>query len=306
MNEGHMLLHQDASANASENRFDRFEKFARFFHDVLDRPDPLRDADCRESYREYVPSHYKHLFHPGNRGLSSRQLTWLRRLTPLLNLPAGATILDVGGGYGFDSIFLASCGYNLVFCELTNHHIGVCELLKEYWEEEFGPLNVRCVLAQRSSGFVERVQANCEAIGTVDAVILDEVAHHVEPVDDVFALCAGVLPKGGEIFLLEPNFWSLATQAFFFRRRGFRTVEARVDGDTGEHYLYGNEHLRTHSRWKRIAETAGFRLRDTSYVVPYFMNSRSAYQARWRTAVQKLPVVKNLAATHVTLHFEKD
>ncbi|MDG2149347.1 MAG: methyltransferase domain-containing protein [Planctomycetota bacterium] len=321
MDDGHAMLQVDSSSSVSKSgldaldaldaldvrdAFERFEQFAHFFHELLDGPDPLREADCRESYREYVPSHYKHLFQPGKSGLSNRQLTWLRRLTPLLNLPPGTTILDMGGGYGFDSIFLASCGYEMVFCELTSHHIGVCELLKRRWEQEFGPLDLRCVLARRSSGHAERVQATCEAIGKVNAVVLDEVAHHIEPVEDVFSLCASVLPKDGKIFLLEPNFWNFGTQAFFFRRRGFRTVEPRVDEDTGEAYLYGNEHLRTHGRWKQLAEQAGFRLCDTSYIVPYFMHSQPAYHARWRAVAQKIPVFKSLAATHLTLHFEKE
>jgi len=300
---GTVRMRDAVEASSPDPHVDRLARFVRFFCTVMQQPDPLRDADCRESYREYVPRYYQRLFGPGVDGLSGRHLEWLERLLPVLDLPPGATVLDCGGGYGLDSIFLAACGYDVVSFELTRHHIGVCRYLQGLWEQAFGALRLRCVLAVRSGGPAERLRANAAAIGAVDAVLLDEVAHHVEPVRDLFALCAAVLPRGGALFLLEPNFWSPIAQAHFFRTRGLRTVEPRVDEETGERYRYGNEHIRPRRTWQRLAADAGFRLRGARYIVP--SRTRAPAPARWRTALQTLPLVKSVAATHVTLHFEK-
>jgi hypothetical protein len=50
--------------------------------------------------------------------------------------------------------------------------------------------------------------------------MLHEVAHHIEPVEPLFAMCAAVLPPGGWLFLLEPNWFSPLVQLHFLRARG--------------------------------------------------------------------------------------
>jgi SAM-dependent methyltransferase len=294
-----------AAERAFEQHFDCFERFVLFFCTVLQRPDPLRQAACRESYRHYVPHYYRRVFGPGIDRLSRRHLAWLRRLAPVLTLPAGARVLDCGGGYGLDAIFLAACGYEVVFFELTPHHIGVCEYFRHCWESAYGSLQIRSVLASRLADRRAATRADTGAIGIVDAVLLDEVAHHVEPVADLFSFCAGVLRAGGELFLLEPNCFSPVVQAHFVRTRGMSTVVMQVDEQTGERRPYGNEHIRSCGHWQRLASAAGLRLRGVTYVVPYWMGSRDSAVAAWRRRLERAPIVRSLAATHVTLRFEK-
>ena len=278
----------------SDPRFDLFTKFVAFFCDFFSRPEPLADVPCRDSYKEYVPRYYRGVF-TGVRGVNRRHLQWFRRLSPVLSLAPGSTIVDWGGGYGLDSIFLAACGYKVVFYELTLSHIAICEHLKAQFEAETGlTLDLRCILKDG---------AGDEPFGEVDAVMLDEVAHHVEPVEELFAKARSVLKPGGALFLLEPNFWNPLTQAYFFRVRGFRTVLELVDERTGKPYLYGNEHIRPVHVWTRISRRAGFHLAATEAVVPWRMRTARQMRTWWRRAAEHVPGIRHLLASHFTFVF---
>ena len=272
--------------------FAAFERFSAFFCELFSRPGFLEGAACRDSYKEYVPQYYGNVFGKGLNPLSPRHLKWFRRLTPLFALPRGSSILDCGGGYGVDSIFLASLGYNIVFYEITPHHIGVARWLAERFGERFGTLPIRFVLAGK------------DATPTgLDAVLLNEVAHHIEPAQRVFDMSAAMLRPGGHLFLLEPNFFCPLIQAFFFRVRGFRTVVLTLNEETGEEYLQGNEHIRPIFVWNRHARAAGFSLSAAEYVIPWFMRGFSPNPSCLRAALEHTPLVRDLIASHVTLHY---
>jgi SAM-dependent methyltransferase len=282
-----------------------FERFVDFYRELFRRPAPLRDAKCRDSYKAYVPKYYRKVFGPEVRGVGAVHYKWLRRLAPVLSLPRGARIVDIGGGYGFDSILLAALGYDLVFYELSPHHLAVCEHLTQQWQAQFGPLALRTVLRSKGGDPQELARKNASAIGQVDAVLLDEVAHHIEPTDELFRFCARVVRPGGRLFLLEPNFWSPVVQAVFFRVRGFRVVKELVDEDTGEKYQYGHEHIRTPSTWRKLAAAGGFELVGMNRVVPFGMRAAPSMFSPWRRALERTPFVRALLATHITFEFAR-
>jgi len=277
-----------------EAEFAAFVRFVQFFCEVFSEKEPLAAADCRDSYKEYVPKYYRHIFGPGLEKLTPRHLKWFRRLSPLFALPKGATLLDYGGGYGMDSIFLASLGYEVLFYEITPHHIGIAKALAARFGERFGVLNMRFVHAK-----------NDPQPTMIDAVMLDEVAHHIEPVERMFGTAADMLRPGGSLFLLEPNFLCPTVQLFFFRTRGFNVVDKRMDEETGEEYLWGNEHIRLVSDWTARARKFGFELRSTDYIVPWLMRGTSAQPSALRRSLEALPISRHLLGTHVTMRFAK-
>jgi SAM-dependent methyltransferase len=289
----------------SSERYALLDRFVACYSEVFSRPDPLAEANCRPSYKEYVPRYYSGMYGPGVSGVGGRHLKWLRRLAPLLSLPEGTRILDYGGGYGMDSIFLAACGYELRFFEITPHHIGVCEYLRSEWEQRWGPISIRPVLAAGAGSAAERRHANADAIGPVDVVLLDEVAHHIEPVSQLFELSADVLAPGGSLYLLEPNYWSVASQVYFLKVRGFNTVGTQTDDETGETYTYGNERLRSRARWAYLARQSGFRLRETAYVISFRLGSRGDAEAAWRLRSEQAPWIQSVMAQHLTMRLEK-
>lgn len=290
-------------AGCDEAALAAFGRFVDFYRDFFCRPNPLANARCRDSYKQYVPEYVGKYFGPKVEGLNGGHLKWLRRLAPILALPRESTIADIGGGYGFDSIFLASLGYEVVFYEMTPHHVAICEYLADEWQSKFGAFSLRTVMRSKLGDADEQARVNAEAIGQVDAALLDEVAHHVEPVDGLFQLCATIVRPGGRLFLLEPNYWSFLVQLFFFRVRGFSVVERRIDEDTGEPYLYGNENIRSPSTWTALAAAAGFRLARQNHVVPFGMNDAESLASMWRRTAEQLPVIRNLASTHITFEF---
>ena len=289
--------------NGFDRRFTMLEGFVRFFLDFFSRPNPLQDAKCRDSYKEFVPAYYAKLFGANVKGVTRHHLCWLRRLAPVLAMPPGSHIVDIGGGFGIDSIFLASLGYRVTFFEITPHHHGVCAFLRQRWEERFGALAIRPVLGRRIGDSPQSLDHNVAAIGRVDAVLLNEVAHHVEPVSALFRLCAAVASPG-RVFVLEPNFWNPIVQAFFLHARGIRTIGSVTDGYTGQPATVGLEHIRSPAHWRRLAEAAGFRLLNSVWLIPFGM--RTAEAGLWRQRAETMSLTRNLLATHVTLEFVHD
>jgi 2-polyprenyl-3-methyl-5-hydroxy-6-metoxy-1,4-benzoquinol methylase len=279
----------------TDTAFVAFERFSRGFCELISRPGLLEGAECRQSYKDHVPHYYGHLFGPRVNPLSSRHLNWYRRLRPLLSLPAGSSILDYGGGYGIDTIFLASLGYKVFFYEITPHHIGVARWFVEQLGEQLGPLSVNFVLGGKDPVPSE-----------LDGVLVKEVAHHIEPVQDVFDAAATMLRPGGHLFLLEPNFLCPVTQLYFFRVRGFRTVVRLVNEETGEEYEWGNEHIRPIRIWNRFASAAGFNLSSRYFVVPWFLRGPTPKPSLFRRGLEQIPLARHLIASHVTLDYVLD
>lgn len=268
-----------------------FSDFLLFFREEFAKPGFLDGVACSDGIRAYIPHYYRKTFGPGSTHLDGRQIKWFRRLRSLLRLPKGSTIIDYGGGFGLDSIFLASRGYKMVFFEINLDHVAVAEHFAARWRAERGPIELRSILGDRTG---------CKPLGDGDAVLLNEVAHHIEPVEGLFAKCATLLKPGGHVFLLEPNAWSPVAQVFFFKERGFKTTLWRTDESTGEPFLYGNEHIRFPGVWNRIACRCGFDLVKQEFVVPFGLKTPASLTAWWRRKLEKTPGVRMFAATHVT------
>lgn len=257
--------------------------------------DLLDTAECRRSYKDYFFSYYRSLLECPSTEMTRKQLAWYRKLIPLLQLTPGSNILDFGGGYGLDSIFLAMCGYRVYFYERTSHHIAICKCLKKNVEKEIGPLSIETVLA----GEGEDIWA-----GSMDAVVMNEVAHHIEPPGKAFEKCYHFLRPSGHFFLIEPNFFSPISQLYFLRVRGLKVVLKKTDPATGQAYLVGNEHLRSPFMWRAIAAKAGLRLCETTYVFSYQPGPACAWE-RTVAAVATSSPLKHLLATHMIYRFQK-
>ena len=213
----------------------------------------------------------------------------------MLALPAGSRVLDYGGGYGIDTIFLASRGFRMSLLEVTPHHLAICRHLASRYSEAVGPLDIEYLLGDRT---FETMPDH-----PLDAVFLNEVARHLEPPEDLFAHCARMLGPGGELFLLEPNSWNVLTQAYFFRVRGFQTVTQIKDEVTGKFHPYGKEHIRSRAGWTKLATGAGFDLAQAKYVTSCFQPSGSFQPGVFRAAMESLPGIRALLASHVSYSF---
>ncbi len=279
-----------------EAPFAAYERVIRFFCELYTEPGALAQllahVDCRESNKDFVSKKYRETFGPGVDGPTPRHVRWYRRMAPLFSLEQGASILDYGGGYGIDAIFLAALGYEVLLYEVTPNQLAIARAFAERFATREGKLAIRYVHA----GHDEMPRA-------LDAVMLKEAAHHIEPVQPAFDNAAAMLKRGGRLFLLEPNFLNPGIQANFFRVRGFNTVERRVDEETGKEFLVGNEHIRTVAGWTRHARAAGFERRTTEYFIPW--PGKAPRPSSWQRALDRLPVSRQLLGSHVTVTYAK-
>lgn len=280
------------SVEIGNTSFRVFTEFVRFNNDLFTQPNFLKGAECRESHKQYVLTYYRKLFGRNINPFSSRHFKWYRRLEPLFFLPKRSSILDFGGGYGMDTLFLSLLGYNAVLYEIDSHHIGIAKWFTDRFREHFGPLTIDFVLSGKDPVPTD-----------VDAVLLKEVAHHVEPARFCFSTAADMLRFGGHLFLLEPNFWCPLVQATFIRSRGFRTVIKKINEDTGEEYEYGNEHIRPIRIWNSYASDYGFILNQARFIIPWFLHGEKP--SKLRQNIENSPFVRNILASHVALDYLK-
>ena len=281
---------QAAAAAGPTDDFAHFERFVGFFCRLFKQPGFLDRVECKASHKGYVPQYYAKIFTEPT-GIGPRHLKWWHRLRPLLRtLPRSAVVLDYGGGYGMDSILLAACGYRVVFYEISPHHIAICAHFRDVWEAEMGPVDLRLMLSEPDGS---------------DAILLNEVAHHIEPPQPLFDRCARTLQPGGRLFLLEPNYFNPATQAFFFRVRGFKTVVHVTDERTGMTRPHGNENIRPRRSWNKLAKRAGLEPGGAFPIIPYFMRPGASPHEPWRMRLEATPLVSALLASHLTLEYVK-
>jgi 2-polyprenyl-3-methyl-5-hydroxy-6-metoxy-1,4-benzoquinol methylase len=104
----------------------------------------------------------------------------------------------------------------MTILELSPHHLAIYRHLASKFTAATGNFEVRYVLDGRTDGTMLDDQ--------LDAVLLDEVAHHIEPPQQLFVYCARLLRPGGTLFRLELSPWHLVTQAFFLCARDLKTV----------------------------------------------------------------------------------
>jgi hypothetical protein len=162
-----VLPRHPAPARFTNPDLQAFSEFVAFFREEFARPGFLDLAACGDRVRADVPRKYWRVFGPLSTHMDARQFGWFRRMEPLLRMPKGSTILEWGGGYGLDSVFLASRGYSTVYFEQTLSQIAVAEYFANRWRAERGPVELRSILRDHT-GF--------EPFGKIDAVLLDQVA----------------------------------------------------------------------------------------------------------------------------------
>lgn len=292
------MMDTGATGHGFETKSDflKFRRFIEFYCKKFKEDSLLSSAAVKEDHKKFVFRYYEKIFVQPDQ-LYSRHFKWFARLQPIMRgLPRGSTILDYGAGYGMDSIYLAYCGYKVVFYEISPDHVNIFSALRAAWEQEMGPIAIDPVLANPERD---------ESLPPVDAIMMDEVAHHIEPTEDLFQRCARLLPPGGKLFLLEPNALNPLVQAYFFRVRGFKTVVQHVDERTGKTYLHGNEHIRLRGGWNRLALQAGLRPGPWHPIIPYFMDSAEALESPLRRRLASTPGLRSLLASHMTYEYIK-
>lgn len=152
-------------------------------------------------------------------------------------------IWDCGCGYGTTGFFLALNGFK-VFGTTIEYYFKEINDRRNYWEK-YGDIN----------GFDAKylnLFDNPPAAGTFDAIILQDVLHHLEPIDKALDILLNALSPNGKLIVCEENGNNLINSLKLFARRGNKRIITIKDEVEGKEILLGNENIRPLNRWKQL------------------------------------------------------
>lgn len=111
----------------------------------------------------------------------------------ILNLPIGSTILDLGVGSGWTSIFLSKMGYRVTGVDISP---GMIKTAKTKAEKE--GVSVRFLI-----GDLERLKISQK----FDAILIYDALHHCANEERALRRCYHHLKRRGKLLLVEPNWY---------------------------------------------------------------------------------------------------
>ncbi|MRS11729.1 MAG: class I SAM-dependent methyltransferase [Actinobacteria bacterium] len=170
------------------------------------------------------------------------------------------TVLDVGCGFGSDSLLLSLLGCKVTGVDGSEAMAKVAAHRHEMWRPFLGEGVPRATFL---FGRLEDLDALVP--GSFDGAFTSECLHHCEPVENALLAIRSLVRDGARVLVLESNGRCLANTVMLKRLRqqgGKRRVLGIVDG---RYRLYGNENIRGPRMWRRLFRDCGFRVNRTTY-----------------------------------------
>jgi ubiquinone/menaquinone biosynthesis C-methylase UbiE len=138
----------------------------------------------------------------------------------------GDTVVDVGCGPGFFTIPLAAMVGSRGHVVAVDLQQGMLDLARSYAEQERVEDRIQFHLCQQDSLALNGVKA--------DFVFIFYVLHEIPDKEDVFKQLAGLVKRGGKVFVCEPPF-HVSKSAFqeyidMATRAGFEKVPVKKVG----------------------------------------------------------------------------
>ncbi|MBN1943142.1 MAG: class I SAM-dependent methyltransferase [Phycisphaerae bacterium] len=180
-------------------------------------------------------------------------LMFRTRLSAESDLPP--LVLDVGCGFGSDSLFLAWLGCRVIGVDPSESKIAVCKHRVKTWREFLGNDTPE---PEFLCGRLEDIDSL--APGTFSGVFTSECLHHCEPVENTLLAMRTVLSDKGLALIFEANGRNPVNLLKLGRRK--KRILTR---DNGRYSLYGNENIKTPRRWRTLFRECGFKLESTHY-----------------------------------------
>ena len=167
-----------------------------------------------------------------------------RRLATVAKLiKPGMRVLEVGSGHGFELLWMALQGCNVVGIEPLSYLIDSSRDRQKVIESRIGhPL--KCEFRRQNL----LTMSNAERF---DLVYLRETFHHLEPRLQAVEKLASLVNPRGHLIISEANAWNLALHGLLFWRRGFKTIVHHTEPD-GQQIVLGNERILTPYRLTRL------------------------------------------------------
>jgi 2-polyprenyl-3-methyl-5-hydroxy-6-metoxy-1,4-benzoquinol methylase len=154
-----------------------------------------------------------------------------------------ARILDVGCGYGTTSFLLGMMGHQVTGTTLEYYFNQIDNRLK-YWSRIFDTSGVNIKYENLFHSDYSKKE--------FDYIITQDTIHHLEPVEDAFAIFREILKDNGKIIVSEENGNNIICNLKHFRERGFKRVIEVYDEKLKIKYKMGNENTRSITRWTKL------------------------------------------------------
>ena len=179
-----------------------------------------------------------------------------------------ASIWDCGCGYGTTGIFLALNGYN-VYGTTVEYFYDHIPARFEYWSK-FGDISSFRISYQNlfDPPFLK---------DQFDYVIMQDVLHHLEPVNQALQIIRDSLKDRGTLIVCEENGNNLINNFKLFLRRGNKRIIDIYDEKLNKQMKLGNENIQSLISWRTKFIKAGLVINDKSieYIrvfPPFFFN----------------------------------
>ena len=180
-------------------------------------------------------------------------------------------IWDCGCGYGTTGFFLALNGY-MVYGTTIEYYIDLIDKRQKFW---------------KNYGEIENFKIEYKNIfrdppspGSYDYIILQDVLHHLEPIDEALRILHNSLKPGGKLICVEENGNNIIQSFKLFLNRGNKRIITVKDHKSGEEILLGNENIRSLFEWNETFKKNNLLIDTNSYeyirlLPPFFFNKRN-------------------------------
>lgn len=203
-----------------------------------------------------------------------RKSYYIQRLKYIADsLPAGRNtkIFDVGCGYGTTAFFLALNGYK-VEGNTIEYYLKEFPRRMEYWSQ-FGDISGLSI--SHNDLFEYQWKKN-----HYDAIISQDVLHHIEPIEKGLNILSESLIPGGRLIVCEENGKNLINNFRLFLSRGNRRVITIHDEKLGKDILLGNENVRSLKKWTALLAKSNLTIDQNSlqfirFYLPFMVNGNN-------------------------------
>lgn len=184
-----------------------------------------------------------------------------------------AAIWDCGCGFGTTGFYLALNGFR-VYGTTIEYYIDLIGERQKFWKK-YGDID-NFIIEYKN------LYKNPPEPQSFDYIILQDVLHHLEPIDDALKILYDSLKPGGRLVCVEENGNNIIQSFKLFLRRGNRRIITVKDHQTGENILLGNENIRSLKQWNRLFKKHNLVVEEKSQeyirLLPPFFFTRNNYK----------------------------
>ncbi len=220
----------------------------------------LKNSPDMRNYYRFINDEKKHF--------EFRKAYFVQRLQYVaeqINKP-NPVIFDCGCGYGTTALFLAMNGLK-VYGTTLEFYFDAIENRKKYWSQ-YG--NTDLFEVDYANIFDNKFSNN-----SFDYIILQDVLHHLEPINEALEIFSAILKPAGKLVVTDENGKNIAARIKLFMRRGNKRIIKIWDDRLQKNILLGNENTRSWQQWYHILNKNNFNVNnaDVQYIRFYPPNS---------------------------------